>query len=179
MSRWSAKRWTVALVVTFVVALVTGIPTGIISTSFYTRMTPVLWWNYPVWAVTAVLAGLLAATYASKDDGRTGGVSGRVGAGSVLSALAVGCPICNKVVVALLGVSGALGIWAPLQPLIGLASIALLGGALYLRLRTPRVCKIPAASDNATLVVAKGNAPQTFQEFAGRSESQGSEDRSR
>jgi len=38
---------------------------------------------------------------------------------SVLATFAIGCPICNKLVVALLGVSGALTCWAPLQPLIG------------------------------------------------------------
>jgi hypothetical protein len=26
-------------------------------------MTPVLWWNYPVWVLTAILTGLIVATY--------------------------------------------------------------------------------------------------------------------
>ena len=175
MSRWNTRRWTVAVVVTLVVALVTGVPTGILHTSFYTRMTPVLWWNYPVWALSAVLAGLLAATYSGKDDAASGGVTGRVGLGGVLSALAIGCPVCNKVVVALLGVSGALGIWAPLQPLLGVASLALLGLALWLRLRTPPVCKLPTpAEENASssALVDRGR-PRTFKEFSAQSETSG------
>ena len=179
MSRWTTKRWTVAVVVTLVAALVTGIPTGIISTGFYTRMTPVLWWNYPVWAVTAVLAGLLAATYRGGDGAKSSGVSGRVSVGSVMSALAIGCPVCNKVVVALLGVSGALGIWAPLQPLIGVASVALLGIALWLRLRTPPVCKLPASGRETPTGSTEANGPQTFGEFAAKSETSASGDRLR
>ncbi len=49
--------------------------------------------------------------------------------------LAIGCPVCNKVALVLLGASGALSIWAPLQPIIGLASVALLAAALAWRLR--------------------------------------------
>lgn len=55
----------------------------------------------------------------------------RGSAGGVLSAFAVGCPICNKLVVALVGVSGALNVWAPVQPLVGMAALALLGYALH------------------------------------------------
>lgn len=54
--------------------------------------------------------------------------------------------MCNKAVVALLGVSGALTIWAPIQPLLGVASLALLGYALRRRLTAERACSIPAAA---------------------------------
>lgn len=134
-------------------ALLIGVPTGVISTPFYTRMTPVLWWNYPVWAVTSVLEGLLVATYlrigtpvpapgteAAEAQPRT---LRAVGAG-VLSAFAVGCPVCNKLVVMAIGVSGALSYWAPAQPVLALASIALLTHALVRRLRTADACPVPA-----------------------------------
>jgi hypothetical protein len=48
---------------------------------------------------------------------------------------AVGCPICNKLVVAVLGAGGALSYFGPAQPVLGAASIVLLGAALALRLR--------------------------------------------
>ena len=57
---------------------------------------------------------------------------------SLLSAFAVGCPICNKIVIALLGVSGALGIWAPIQPVLGGISVAMLAIAVVLRWRRTR-----------------------------------------
>lgn len=34
---------------------------------------------------------------------------------------AVGCPACNKIAVILLGTSGALNLWAPVQPVLGVA----------------------------------------------------------
>ena len=176
VSHWSARRWTVAAVVALVLGLLTGVPTGIMETPFYTRMTPVLWWNYPVWALAAVLAGLLAATYDGTGAAGAKGVSGRVGVGSVMSGLAVGCPVCNKVVVALLGVSGALGIWAPLQPLLGVSSVALLGVALWLRLRTPPVCDLPTARGEGVTPEAQAD-PQSLQDFVAPHGSEGFVDR--
>ncbi len=77
MRDWPARRWVAALLGATVAALVVAIPTGIIHTAFYVRMTPVLWWNYPVWIATAVLSGLILATYVS--TGLASSVSSRVG----------------------------------------------------------------------------------------------------
>ena len=152
---WPAARWLSAAVGTVVAGLVVGIPTGIISTGLYQRMTPVLWWNYPVWAATSVLSGLLLATFVrtrshphSPDSGATGGLIG-----STLSFLAVGCPICNKIVVAALGVSGALNIWAPVQPALGALSVALLAWAFSRRLRNERSCAMPPSRTGPALPI--------------------------
>jgi len=44
---------------------------------------------------------------------------GRLGGGGLLSFLAIGCPICNKLVVLALGLGGVLRWFAPIQPLLG------------------------------------------------------------
>lgn len=141
--RWPMRRWVAAGTGGLASALVVGIPTGVVPTSLYTRMTPVQWWNYPVLAATVVLAGLAIATYVRPAPGnsphRMGGMTG----GGLLSAFAIGCPICNKLVVAALGVSGALDIWAPIQPFLGLSALALLGFALIHRLRGEVSCSVP------------------------------------
>lgn len=144
---WSPRHWAVAALVAGVAALAMGVPTGIVPTSLYTRMTPVTWWDYPVWAGSAVLAGLIAATYL-----RAGGVpnaapdrSRRTVGATLLATFAVGCPICNKLVVGLIGVSGALSYWAPLQPVLGVLSVALLLTGLTVRLRGGVSCPaVPA-----------------------------------
>lgn len=128
-------------------ALVMGVPTGVVRTSFYTRMTAVTWWDYPIWVASALLLGITAATYvriagAEPTDPDRG--SRALGA-SLLATFAIGCPICNKLVVALIGVSGALSYWAPLQPLLGLLSIALLATGLVVRLRGQPACRLPVA----------------------------------
>jgi hypothetical protein len=121
-------------------ALIVGVPTDVIDTPWFTRMTPVRVWEYPVLVLTAVLTG---AWFWLRAADRVGGGSGVLGS-SVLSTLAVGCPICNKLVVALLGVSGALGIWAPVQPVLGMLSVAVLATAVWLRWR--RRCTAQACS---------------------------------
>ena len=137
------RRIAVGLAAALVTALAIGIPTGIIQTSFYHRMTPVLWWNYPVWALSSALTGALVATYVrdpTVDMPATQG--GKTFAGSMLSLFAVGCPICNKLVVMAIGVSGALNWFAPLQPILALASLGLLAYALSARRRSANACRV-------------------------------------
>ena len=138
---WSGRRWLVALTVAVVLAVVTGIPTDLVPTSLYQRMTPIPWWSWPLWAATAILAGLLAASYV-RDRGASIHAASPLG-GGIMSFLAVGCPICNKLVVAALGVSGALTYFAPLQPLLGLAGVGLLAYALWRRLAVTAACALP------------------------------------
>jgi hypothetical protein len=67
--------------------------------------------------------------------------------GGLAAFVAIGCPLCNKVALLLLGASGALTVFAPLQPLIGAASIAMLVATLAWRLRvlaTGGSCTVPA-----------------------------------
>lgn len=143
---WPTRRWLVAVMAASVAALLMGIPTGIVPTSFYTRMTPVVWWDYPVWALSAALVGLIAATYVRAPDIAAATIPDRskrsVGA-MVLSTFAVGCPICNKLVVALIGASGALSYFQPIQPVLGAAGLALLVAGLMVRIRGETACRVP------------------------------------
>ena len=145
---WPLRRWLAALGSTLLAALVMGVPTGIVQTSFYTRMTPVTWWNYPVWAASALLIGLIAATYVRAGTPRLEAPdrSRRTIGATLLTTFAVGCPICNKLVVGLIGVSGALNYWAPLQPILGLFSVGLLVTGLTVRLRGAVLCEVRPAT---------------------------------
>jgi hypothetical protein len=141
------RRVVVGVLVAVVVGLLIGIPTGIIETPWYTRMTPVLWWNYPVWALSSLLSGALAATYVRDPSVPVPATEGgKTFMGTTLSLVAVGCPICNKVVVLALGVSGALTWFAPIQPLLAVASLGLLAYALWARRRTTAVCRLRASA---------------------------------
>ena len=138
-----ARRVVVGAIAALGAALVIGVPTGIIHTSWYTRMTPVLWWNYPVWALSAVLTGMLVATYV-RDPSAPVPVTeeGKTLLGGALSVFAVGCPICNKLVVMAIGVSGALTWFAPIQPVLAVGSLGLLGYALRARRRAAIECRL-------------------------------------
>ena len=126
-----------------------GIPTGIIETPFYVRMTPVEWWNYPFWILNSVLVGILAATYLPYrnsgsqeiDVSEGSGFGGGVG-GGLLTVFAIGCPVCNKLVVFALGFGGAMSYFAPVQPFLGFISTGLLLYGLRLRLAGERSCPV-------------------------------------
>lgn len=134
------RFWVVALLATAGSLLLFGIPTAVIPNPLFVRMTPAETFNILVWLGSAPLIGLLIATYVRPPRLALRGASSEPGAGratigGVAAYLAIGCPICNKVVVAALGVSGALSYFAPLQPIIGAGSLALLGATLAWRLR--------------------------------------------
>lgn len=139
---WPGRRWLIALLVAVVTSVVMGIPTGVLPTPLYRRMTPVTWWDYPVLAASALLIGLIGATYlrahAAPLRARE---KGSTLLGGIFSAFAVGCPVCNKLVVAVVGASGALAYWAPMQPLLGLGSLGLISATLYIRLRRLLSCR--------------------------------------
>lgn len=98
--------------------------------------------DYVILAITAGLIGLVLAirppaSKATDDQERRTMWSGFV------SFLAVGCPVCNQAVVALVGTSGALSWWAPVQPIVGLFAVALLVWTLQQRLRTYQLTACP------------------------------------
>ncbi len=132
LRRFGPKGWGLAAAGFIVALLLIGIPASIIGNPFFVRMTPVRPQDYVFWLITAALSGLVAGTFALP---RSSVCQGRSLSGGGLSYLAVACPTCNKVVVFLLGVSGALTFFEPAQFFLGIASIVLLGWALALRLR--------------------------------------------
>jgi hypothetical protein len=105
-----------------------GVPTRLIPTSFFARMTPSGPLDHVFLAGATALAGLALALPVTA---RAGGAL----AGGVGTFLAVGCPICNKFVVATLGVTGAMTYFAPIQPILGAVSVLLLALTLRWRLR--------------------------------------------
>ncbi|MFE1210043.1 hypothetical protein ACFW5L_13005 [Streptomyces albidoflavus] len=120
-------------------ALVVGVSTDVVPTPLFSRAVPVQWWNYPALSVTAVLAGLTLSTYVrqpQRGERSTAGDGSRTGAvGGLLTFFAVGCPVCNKLVLVLLGASGAMSYWAPLQPLLAEAALR--------RLSSRAECPVP------------------------------------
>lgn len=134
---WSAV-WTLATLVVF------GVTAAIIPNPIFGRGSAPEPFAVGVWLASAPLMGMVMATYfapppaiaavplkpAARHDGTTLGTLGGFAA-----FLAIGCPTCNKIALLLLGASGATSIFAPIQPLIGAASLALLSGTLVWRLR--------------------------------------------
>lgn len=143
---WRRRRWLAAAGAAVAAVLVVGVPTDLIDTPLFSRAVPPTWWAWPALLAGALLGGLLTASYV-RDTGAPhvsehgGGAWG--GAGGVLTFFAVGCPVCNKIVLLALGASGALTWFAPAQPLLSVVSLLLLGWALRRRLLGERACPVP------------------------------------
>ncbi len=167
---WTARQWWSAALAGAGVALAVGLPTDVVPNPVFGRPVPVTWWSYPVLALTAAMGGVLIATYVrptsdletDTEDGRspagasieleaeaerqakTGGVAG------MLSFFAVGCPVCNKIVLVALGTAGARQWFEPFQPVLAVASLLLLGYALMARLTSARACPTAAGTTRST-----------------------------
>jgi len=146
---WPLRRWMVAAVSAVVTVVVIGVPTLLIPNPVFGRAVPVTWWAWPVLVVTAVLSGLVAATYVARPGAavvadETTPMRTSVARG-FLAYLAVGCPVCNKIALLALGATGAVRWFAPFQPFLGLAAVALLGYALRRRLTGERACPVTVA----------------------------------
>jgi hypothetical protein len=148
--RWPARRWLVAAVAALGFVVLVGLPTAMISTPVFTRMIPPTWWAWPALIVTSALAGLLIASYVRAPQAATTRGAGAGSAGGFLTFLAVGCPVCNKLVLLALGSAGAVTWFAPVQPLLLLLAIGLLLWALARRLRFEYACPVPQPSMGST-----------------------------
>jgi hypothetical protein len=127
-----------------------GLVTAIIPNPVFGRSVPPEPFAIWTWLVSAPLMGIVMATYtvpptpspiamvaleparAATAERRSSTLGSLAGFGAFL---AIGCPVCNKVALVLLGASGAMSVYAPIQPVIGAVSLALLVATAGWRLR--------------------------------------------
>src|SRR5437660_6519690 len=147
------RFWSLSALYTAGSALLLGVPTLLIPNHLFGRTVPTSPQDYAIWIVSALLLGPLLALMTlypmpsqKAPQGKRSVVgSGRAFGGALLSFFSVGCPVCNKVVVLLLGMGGAMTLFNPMRPFLGLASIALLSVTVFLRVRALRYgCRLPA-----------------------------------
>lgn len=128
-----------------------GVVTAIIPNPVFGRSVAPTTFAIWTWLLSAPLMGLVMATYTAPapvpqspirlvaigpaeavTERRTATLGSLAGLGAFL---AIGCPVCNKVALLLLGASGAMTVYAPIQPFIGAASLVLLVVTAAWRLR--------------------------------------------
>ena len=134
------------------VLLLVGIPSGVIPNPYFIRPLDARPTDYVFLAVITALAVALGATYGvpkscSPQDSKAFG-------SAFLLFIGIGCPVCNKVVIAVAGASGALTYFEPVQPFFSLAAIVLMGVALALRIRDVRRSTAVGRSANAPVQVS-------------------------
>ena len=141
---WSRKRWGVAILVGSITYFVIALPTAVIENPIFGREMAVTNWSMGVIIATSVLSGLLMATYVKNEYSDENPRQLKIGgSGALLSFFAVGCPVCNKLALVALGYSGAIQYFAPIQPYLALAGIALLMYSLRMRINNESSCSLP------------------------------------
>jgi len=141
---WSRKRWIVAISVGFLTYLFIALPTAVMKNPIFGREIAVTSWSVTVIVITSMLTGLLTATYVKNEFSDENPKQMKIGStGALLSFFAVGCPVCNKLVLLALGYSGAIQYFAPIQPYLALIGIALLMYSLRMRLNNEYSCSLP------------------------------------
>jgi hypothetical protein len=143
---WPLRRWLVVGGATIGYALLVAVPTDLVDTPAFGREVPPTWWAWPALVASSLLAGLLTATYVAAPSPSDSGGADRAArggwAGGVLTFFAVGCPVCNKLVLLALGSAGAMTWFEPVQPLLQLAAVGVLVWALGVRLRGEQACPV-------------------------------------
>jgi len=144
---WPVRRWWFALGTAIATYLFIALPTDLIDNPLFGRDVPPTSWSRGVLVVSSILAGLVAATYVRTPDSAPRKREGRLGAaGGMITFFAVGCPVCNKLVLLALGYSGALKYFGPLQPYLAVGAIVLLAWAFVGRVRREKSCRIPGST---------------------------------
>jgi hypothetical protein len=161
LAQWSPRRWWAALAFGLGIALIIALPTAVIPNPIFGRAIEVTWWSYPTVILSGILGGLLMASYVREPSSSSSPTnidsdSEQVNAtdelkdpalrwgtiGGFASFFAVGCPVCNKLILIALGTTGAVNWFAPIQPFLALASILFMVWALDMRLKNQDSCSL-------------------------------------
>ncbi|MDN4473286.1 hypothetical protein [Demequina zhanjiangensis] len=143
LRQWPARRWWFATGTALATFLFIAIPTDLIPNPIFGREIPPTPWSWWALGLSSVLAGLVAATYVATPEEARSEREGRLGmAGGIVTFFAVGCPVCNKLVLLALGYTGAIQWFEPIQPYLALGAIVLLGWAFVARVRREQSCVI-------------------------------------
>lgn len=157
---WSVRRWAAAAAAGLATFLLLGAVSAVIPNPIFGRSIPPTDWAMGILVLTSVLSGLLVATYVRNSgpalvpapftEPLPGERTARGGvAGAALAYFAIGCPVCNKLVLIALGSTGAVQFFAPVQPYLAVLGVGVLAWALLVRLRGEMTCALGTRqSDN-------------------------------
>ncbi len=112
-----------------------GIITVLLPNELFTRMTPVYFYDYIFLVMTSILSGAYIGLwyYTKKTQVKC---NYAVTGGAVGGLFSFGCAICNKLLIFLLGITGVVAYFMPIQPILGIISIILLTYAVYMQSKT-------------------------------------------
>ena len=161
---FDSRQITVGVLTGLGYLLFVAIPTDLIPNPVFGREIPPTWWSWPSLLVTTVLVAALTASYIKPRDAVAAELAAEAAAagdeeapskkgmvGAALTYFAVGCPVCNKLVLLALGYNGALTWFEPFQPLLQVVAVGVMGWALWQRWTYLDACPTPRATHRAAI----------------------------
>ena len=130
------KSAIIGILAVLIIFFVFGIVTVLIKNPFFIRMTPVYWYDYVFLVLTSILSGAyIGLWHYNKNNQKNINSKCNYAAagGSFGGFFSFGCVVCNKLLIWILGLSGVLAYFMPIQPILGVVSVILLGYAVYLQ----------------------------------------------
>ncbi len=125
-----------------------GIPTAVIPNSYFFRMSPVTIFDYIFLPINSVLFGAFIALLFYQGNYKrliklknTKTESAATGAAFV-NVLALGCPICNVVLVSLFSTTALMTYLEPARPALSVLTAGILGTAIYFKAKSIKECKV-------------------------------------
>ena len=139
----SVNSIIIGTIVAFLIFLAFGTVTVLIKNPFFIRMTPIHWYDYLFLILTSTLSGAYIGLwyYAKNNKNLNSKCDYVAGSGAVGGFFSFSCAICNKLLIWLIGLSGVVAYFMPLQPILGVISIAILSYAVYIQLRNMNIPK--------------------------------------
>lgn len=134
----SAKSLVRGAAVAAAMFVVLGTFAALWSNPFFTRMTPAGGLEIALLFLQSVLAGVYMALPRSPCGKRTAGT------GAIIGFLGIACPVCNKLLVLIVGSALLLEYFEPMRLYVALGGAALLGLAVWLKLARPECLKAEA-----------------------------------
>lgn len=124
LSSNSARRGALGVAVALLAFGVLGTLSALWNNPLFIRMTPAGGWEIGLLAALSALLGLYVAIR------RPACANGVAGTGGVLGFVGVACPICNKILVLLVGGELLLAYFEPIRIYVAAAGVAAVGAAV-------------------------------------------------
>lgn len=151
MKKKQIKLWpyiVIGSVAAIIAFFLFGIPTAVIPNSYFFRMSPVTIFDYVFLPVNSILLGTFIALLFYQGNYKrltklknTKTESAATGAAFV-NVLALGCPICNVVLVSLFSTTALMTYFEPLRPALAVLTAGILGTAIYFKAKSIKECKV-------------------------------------
>ena len=103
-------------------------------------MIPATTSDYVFLLVNSGLIGAYIGLYSFEKHERSKKGDALATTGSIANIFAVGCPICNKLLVVLLGATAVMTYFEPIRIWLGFFSVGVIGAALWFKIKNVKSC---------------------------------------